>query len=144
MAKVDYFLKLEGIDGESVDKEFARWIDITSWSWGETQTGTIGGGGGGGAGKVQLQDFHFTAQFSKASPKLFLSCATGQHIKEATLMGRSDRTGVFLKIKLTDVLISSYQTGAGVENMPSDQTSLNFVKIDLNDEAFDSRTNTGA
>ena len=45
------------------------------------------GGGGGGAGKASLQDLHFVSHISKASPKLFLSCATGTHHKTASLSG---------------------------------------------------------
>ena len=39
----------------------------------------------------------------------------------------------FLKIKLDDVIISSYQTGGDAEtdDRPEDQFSLNFVKIDF-------------
>ena len=32
-------------------------------------------------GKPSFQDFHFVASISKASPTLFLSCATGVHHK---------------------------------------------------------------
>jgi type VI secretion system secreted protein Hcp len=42
---------------------------------------------------------------SKASPKLFLACATGQHIKEAMLVGvkeGKDRQE-FFNVKLTDI-----------------------------------------
>src|SRR6266542_976170 len=88
MAAVDFFLKLEGVDGESADSKHKGEIDVESWSWGESQSGTHGAGGGGGAGKVSMQDFHFVMKVNKASPKLMLACATGQHIKEATLTCR--------------------------------------------------------
>ena len=39
MAQVDYFLKLDGIPGESVDSKHKDEIDIMSFSFGETQTG---------------------------------------------------------------------------------------------------------
>ena len=56
MATVDYFLKIDGIDGESTDNKHKNEIDVLSWSWGETQSGTMAGGGGGGAGKVAMQE----------------------------------------------------------------------------------------
>src|SRR5436309_614292 len=59
MAAVDYFLKIDGIEGESQDSKHKNEIDLESFSWGETQSGTHGAGGGGGAGKVSMQDFHF-------------------------------------------------------------------------------------
>lgn len=58
-AHVDYFLKLDGVDGESTRAGRRDEIEVVSYSWGAAATGTHGAGGGGGAGKVQMQDFHF-------------------------------------------------------------------------------------
>lgn len=139
-AAVDYFLKIEGIPGESKDESHRDEIEILSWSWGETQPGlrnsaTFGGGAGGGAGKVSMQDFHFTMKVNKATPKLMLACAKGQHIPNATLTVRraSDPAGdssPYLKVTFSDLLISSYQTGGSSGDViPTDQISLNFTKI---------------
>lgn len=130
---VEYFVKIDGIDGESQVKGHEKEIDVESWSWGETQTGTLAFGGGAGAGKVQMQDFHFTMQMSKASPKLFLACATGQHIKQAYLTGvRGGEVSLnFLKWTLSDVLISSYQTGGASESLPMESMSMAFAKIEV-------------
>src|SRR5947199_2258086 len=88
MAAVDYFLKLDGVDGESGDSKHKGSIEIHSFSWGATNHGSHSGGSGGGAGKVVMQDFHFTMSVNKASPKLMQHCATGEHIKKATLTVR--------------------------------------------------------
>ena len=133
MASVDYFLKIDGIPGESTDSKHKNEIDLLSWSWGEANAGTHGGGGGGGAGKVSMNDFNFTMRINKASPKLFLACATGQHIKEALLICRKagKEQQEYLKIKFSDLLISSYQTGgSGGDVVPVDQISFNFAKIE--------------
>jgi len=114
MAAVDYFLKIDGVPGESTDDKHKNEIDVESWSWGATQTGTLAFGGGGGAGKVQFQDFHFATALNTSSPTLMLRCATGEHIKSAILTARKAGDGnaeEFLKVTLTDVLVSSYQTG---------------------------------
>ena len=81
----DAFLKIEGIDGESADKTHPGEIEVMSFSWGVSNTGGGSTGGGGGAGKAVLQDFHFSMATSKASPNLMLACATGRHIRAATL-----------------------------------------------------------
>src|SRR5712691_1971915 len=88
MAAVDYFLKIDGIEGESQDSKHKGEIDLESFSWGETQSGTHAAGGGGGAGKVSMQDFHFVMRVNKASPKLLQACAGGQHIPKAILTCR--------------------------------------------------------
>ena len=131
----DAFLKLDGIKGESQDDKHKGEIEIESFSWGVTQTGTLAFGGGGGAGKAQFQDFHFTSKVSKASPQLFIKCATGEHLKEGTLTLRKaggSRQGIeFYKIRLADVLVSSYQSGGSAGgDVPADQFSLNFTKIE--------------
>lgn len=131
---VDYFLKIDGIPGESTDDKHKDEIDVVSWSWGESQSGAHAGGGGGGAGKVAMQDFSFIMATNKASPKLFLSCATGKHIKEAILTCRKagGKQEEYYKVKMTDLLVSSYQTGGSAgSDLPSDNFSLNFSKIEV-------------
>ena len=126
------YIKFDGIDGESVDRNHDKWINLDSWSWGATQTGT---GGGGGAGKVSVQNFSFDKTVDKASPKLFEALTTGKHIKEATLElcrpSGADQSQCYLVIKLTDVMVSGYQIGGSSENVPTDQISLNFAKIEF-------------
>jgi type VI secretion system secreted protein Hcp len=132
MAAIDYFLKLDGISGESKDSKHKGEIEVLSFSFGETQSGGSGTGGGGGAGKVQMSDFSFTARISKASPQLFLHCAQGKHIKQAFLTARKagGSQQEYLKIKLNDVLVSSYALGGSEPEVePHDVFSLKFVKI---------------
>ena len=127
----DAFLKIDGIKGESTDKDHPEEIEIDSFSWGETNTGSAGGGGGG-SGKAVPGDFHFTAPVSKVSPLLMLVCATGRHFSRATLTCR--KAGFeFEKVRLDDVLVSSYQMDgdAHEDDRPEDSFSLNFTKIDF-------------
>jgi type VI secretion system secreted protein Hcp len=134
MSVVDYFLKIDGIQGESEDKTHPNECQLESWSFGASQGGTMAFGGGGGTGKVQMQDFHFVMKNCKASPKLFLACATGDHIKSAILVCRKagKQQQEYLKYTFTDLLISSFTTsgsGAG-DVLPMDQVSFNFAKIE--------------
>jgi type VI secretion system secreted protein Hcp len=135
MAAVDYFLKIDGIQGESKADKHKDEIDVSSFSWGATQSGTFAEGGGGGAGKVSMQDFHFVMPVNKASPALFLSCAQGDHIKKAVLTCRKagKEQQEFMKVTMSDVLVSSFQTGGsgGRDVVPADQISLNFAKIEV-------------
>lgn len=135
MAQVDYFLKITGVEGESTDDKHKGEIEVESFSYGATQQGIGHSGGGGGAGKVAMQDFHFVMKVSKASPKLFQACATGEHLKDATLVARKagKEQQEYLKIKLTDVLVSSFQQGGsgGSNVVPVDQISFNFAKFEV-------------
>jgi type VI secretion system secreted protein Hcp len=136
MAASDYFLKVDGVQGESQDSKHKGEIEVLSFSWGETNSGGLAGpGGGGGAGKVAVQDFHFVKRFSKASPSLFLACASGKHLKSAVLTVRKAGKGQqeFLVYKFTDVFVSSYQTGGSAEDPegPIDQISFGFARIEV-------------
>jgi type VI secretion system secreted protein Hcp len=135
MAAVDYYLKIDGTSGESHVEGYKDWIQIESFSWGATQSGTFQYGGGGGAGKVTMQDFHFVQKINKATPFLFKHCATGSHIKFAELHCRKagGKQEVFLKVKMSDVLVSSYQSGGsgGSDVIPMEQVSLNFTKVEF-------------
>jgi type VI secretion system secreted protein Hcp len=131
---VDYFLKIDGVPGESADAKHKGEIQLESFSWGETNPGGGGMGGGGGAGKVQMQDLVVTMLVSKASPKLMLACATGKHYKEAVLTvrkaGKSQQE--FLIFKFKDVIVTSYQTGGSAQSdLLVEQASLGFSTIQL-------------
>lgn len=136
MAQADYFLKLDGIDGESVQKGHEKWIEIQSFSWGMSNSGSAGHGSGGGAGKVSFQDFHFVARTGIQSPTLLTATGTGEHFKKAVLSVRKagERPLEWIKMQLADVLVSSYQVGAtqaSDDGLPLDQFSLNFTKVEM-------------
>src|SRR6266850_2405468 len=84
----DTFAKIGDIKGESQDDKHKEEIELLSWSWGVNQTGTASHGSGAGAGKASFSDFSFAHYVDKASPNLMKACATGEHIKEATITQR--------------------------------------------------------
>ena len=143
-----WFLKLDGIVGESTHSTHKDEIDVESWSWGLSHSGSSSGGGGGGAGKASFQDFHFVSRISKASPALFLACATGQHRKDATLTGEragAAKGGTFLQYKLNDVLVTSVQlSDVAGGDPPVEQFSLNYSKIELSFFPQDAKGKVGA
>ena len=135
MAVADYFLKIDGVEGESQDKTHANEIHLLSWAFSESNIGNSSTGGGSGAGKVSMQDFHFTMNTCKASPKLFLACAQGEHIKKGVLVCRKAGKDQqeYLKWTFSDLLISSFHTSGsgGSDNLPMDQVSFNFTKAEV-------------
>lgn len=131
----DYFLQIDGIKGEAGDSKLGGQIEVDSFSWGASNAGTHSSGSGGGAGKVSFQDIHFTAKVSKASPQLMQACAQGTHIGKVVLTVRKQGGDQqdYYKIVLSDVLVSSYQSGGhdGSNSVPTDSFSLNFTKIEF-------------
>jgi type VI secretion system secreted protein Hcp len=134
MAQVDFFLKIDGIKGESHDAKHQGEIQVDSWSLSERQSGTMADGGGGGAGKVKMNDVSFTGKLSKASPRLWLACATGEHFKEAVLTARKAGKDQhdYLKVTFRELIISSYQTGGnGSAKVPVESITLNFARMEF-------------
>jgi type VI secretion system secreted protein Hcp len=128
---IDIFLKILEIKGDSVDARHKDEIEVLSWSWGMSQTGTALATGQAG-GKVAFSDINLMHQFDKASPNLMTFCATGKHIKEATLTIRKagENPVEYLIIKMSDVLVTSVQV-SGSDEVPTESFSLQFAKVDL-------------
>jgi type VI secretion system secreted protein Hcp len=129
---IDYFLKIDGVPGESTDAQHRGEIEVISWSWGEAHPRPPAVGTGAGAGKVEMQDFGFTAAVSKASPPLLVACASGKHFRSAVLTAR--KAGgppvEFMKFTLTDVTVSSYAVGGSEgQDAPMDSAALSFRTI---------------
>lgn len=130
---VDMFLKLDKIGGESQDDGHKGEIDVLAWSWGMSQSGNMHLGGGGGSGKVAIQDISITKYVDKASATLMKYCSHGDHIGEAMLTVRKagGKPLEYIKIKMTDVLVSSISTGgSGGEDRLTENVSLNFAKVE--------------
>lgn len=132
----DFHLKVDGIEGESLDEKHKGEIEIDSFTWGVTQEGSTGRGGGGGTGKANYSDIKFVKRADKASPKLVKAASSGEHIKSAVLTCRkaSGKGGQveYLKITLEDVMVNSFQSSGaagGGSSVPSESFSFNFAKI---------------
>lgn len=127
---VDYYLELDGIKGESQDKDHKDQIDISSWSWGLTQSGTTHLGTGSGAGKVNVQDLSLTKIIDKSSPVLMQYCTTGKHIASGKLhcyKASGDSRVEYLLLEMKNLLISSYSTGGvGGSDQQTENFSINF------------------
>ena len=129
----DTFAKIGDIKGESTDDKHKDEVEMLSWSWGLSNTsGGLGPGSGGAGGKPSLQDLQFTHVIDKASPRLMTACATGQHIKDATITARKADRGQkeYLIIKMNDVVITSVAL-ASAGDPPVESVTLQFAKIDL-------------
>jgi len=135
MALVDAYLDIPGIEGESADKKHPKMVELTHVSIHLRNEGTAAFGGGAGAGKVQFSDIQCTKKHvDKASPKLMLACASGQHIPKATLYMRKAGTEQqdYLVLELETVFISSWQLdahGGGHSVLPVDHMAVNFAKV---------------
>jgi len=128
----DIFAKLGDIKGESIDTKHKDEIEVLSYSWGVTNAGSMAHGTGGGEGKSTFHDLSFVHNIDKASPVLMQACATGLHLKEATITHRKAGTKggqvEYLVVKMNDVIITGVTHG-GSSDGHSENVSLAFAKV---------------
>lgn len=133
MAQADVHLKLADIKGESTDDKHKDEIDITSWAWGVTSSGSMAPGGGGGQGKTMFADLSFVHRIDKASANLWKACATGEHIKDATLTctkaGKTSQD--YFVIKLSDILVTSVHSSGGGGAETTESFTLQSAKVEM-------------
>ena len=133
----DLFIKIGDIKGESQADGHKDEIELMSWSWGATQSGSTQSITGSTAGKVNVHDLTFTKLVDLATPNLVSSVCGGTAYKEALLVcqksaGAGKPKVPYLKIKIGNVLISSYSTGgSGGSDETTETISLNFGKVEV-------------
>ena len=129
----NYFIKFTPEEkGDSKQASYEGQIEVLSFSWGVSQAAGFSYGEGGGVAKANVQDLSFSFRQCSASPKLMQSCALGKHYDEALLTclkAAGEGQEKYLEVKLTDVIVSSYQTGGSGDDMPIESLSLNFAKV---------------
>jgi type VI secretion system secreted protein Hcp len=128
-----YYLKIDGVKGESTDKGHKDEIEIQSWSHGVSQPTSASASTSGGlaTGRCSHSDLSVMKTVDVATPTLAQLCCTGKHIKEVTLVcerADGDKRVPYYTIKLTDVIISSAQVSGGGE-VPMESISFNYAKI---------------
>jgi type VI secretion system secreted protein Hcp len=118
-AAVEMFLKIEGVDGESLDVQHRNEIDVLAWSWGASNA-TKGG-------KPNFQDLSFKKFIDSSSVPLLALVATGQPVQEATLFVRKPGVGEYLKFILKDITITSVSSGgSGGEDRLTENVTIRF------------------
>jgi type VI secretion system secreted protein Hcp len=129
----DIFAKIGDIKGESQDSKHKDEIEVLSYSWGVTNSAKIDSSGGGGAGKATFTDLSFLHSIDKASPNLLKACATGTHLKEATITHRKAGKDQqeYLIIKMNDIIITGVALADSSGAAGSETVSMAFAKVDL-------------
>lgn len=133
------YLKLTGPDikGESMDKEHAQWIEVTSWRHQMTQPSSprVSTSGGHTVGRTEHGAITVTKEMDSSSPMLFQSLSGGTTFASAQIdLYRNDGDGKrvkYLEIQLKNVLISSISMGDGDGGgtLPTETLSLKYAAI---------------
>jgi type VI secretion system secreted protein Hcp len=128
----DFYLKLDGVEGESTAELHPNELELLTWAFGVSSSASPLVSGGGGAGKSKPTDLVFVSYISKASPKLYQLVCTGKHVKTAVLSAVKigDSRQQYLTVTMSDVLVTSYQVAPGEsDGVPLDVVHLDYAKI---------------
>jgi type VI secretion system secreted protein Hcp len=134
------WIKFDGIDGESTQKDHKNEVEVLAWNWGLTSTAG-GTSGGGSAGRATPQDLRIVHRYDKASPLLAKKAAQGQTLRSAVLSARRSGQGQrdFLKITLKDVFITAISTSDAGDG-PHEEVAMSYASIDV---SYTPQTSTG-
>jgi type VI secretion system secreted protein Hcp len=129
---VDFFLKLDGINGEATDSNHKNEIGILSWSWGASQVSSVSQTAGSATGKASLADLHIVKNYDAASVPLFKALLAGKHISNGVLTASKsvgeDAGKPFLKVTLTELFVTSVQS-SGSSEVPTESVSLSYATV---------------
>lgn len=114
MAQFDYFIKIDGIPGESTDDKHKDEIEVLSYRFGmeHGDTGSTSTGGARTGGRIRHQPFVFSKVIDKASPKLLEKACDGSHIPKAVFTAHraTGQKQKYLQIDLGDLIVSNWET----------------------------------
>lgn len=131
----EMFLKLEGIEGESLDSVHGGEIEIKSWGWSTDNKVKWDMNQGGQSTKVTVNDIVLKKICDKASVTLYQNCVTGKHIKSGTITCRKndgDQKVEYLVVKLTDIMVANVTwTGEGEAQALEESVNLSFADFRL-------------
>ncbi len=132
--EVRLFLDVDGVEGDSVFVGHVGEIELVSFSWGENQSlVSLAPEAASDGGLVGRRDFTFVSCLGRASPRLFLACATGEEVELVRLFVVADSgVGGFSCVTWTfaGVVVTSYDVAAASgDAAPLETFSIKFGRI---------------
>lgn len=135
----DFFIKIDGIEGESKDSKHKGWIDVLSFSYAVSQSSSAFTGGGVGVGKANFDALVFEHYADKATPNLLQYCASGKHVGEVKLEAAKvgDGSQVYFTITLTDAIITHAGPSGSTDDARVKETvgiSYSKIKVEVKEQ----------
>lgn len=137
------FAKYEGVDGESMDANHDKWIDVLSLDWGAHKPGGGSTGQSRRRGAAVVEDMVLTIEYEKAAPKLLEKCLRGEVVPKLEIELTATYGGAratYLKYELKNVMVTSYQTNASGNDEAGPPTVVvgnNFEEIKVTYTEYD-------
>ena len=121
------FIKFDGIEGESTDKDHKGWIDLLSLS--ENPSIASESTAARTRGETTLGDVVVVKKLDKSSPKLAESILMGKVFPKVEIHLTSSAGTTYYAYELTNVMVTSYSISGDADQVPIEEFSLNFEKL---------------
>ena len=138
-AEAAAYLKFDGVDGESTDKDHKGWIDIESFSQTITRPNSDSTGARSRGGAT-LGDIVVAKELDKSSPKLAESVLIGNVFPTVEFQLASS-AGTYFTYELKNVIVTSYSISGDADQIPMEEFSLSFGEIKVTYTEMDSEGN---
>jgi type VI secretion system secreted protein Hcp len=131
----NFFLALDGINGETQDSAHANQISVLSWShsFNQPTSPTRSAAGGGTVEQANHADFSITKYIDSATDDLLKACWTGKQIAAGTFTAfRSSGTGDgvnYLLIAFKNIIVSNYSISGGTGDVPVETVTLSYSSV---------------
>jgi type VI secretion system secreted protein Hcp len=127
---VDYFLKLQGAQGESQQANFTSQIKVLSWNFGGYSESTVGRTSGSGAGKVTMQPLKVVCELDSGYTKLASFLTKGAHLNQGVLSAvkNGSNNEAFLIMTMTEVFVAELNLEASTQ-VPVVNLSLTYKSV---------------
>jgi len=141
----DYYILIDGINGESQAENMTNNIELDSWNFGISSPADVGAKGLS-AGKPSCSDFSFSAPLDSSSYQVLKNLVQGTHIASATFTGRKTGGGAtpynYVQATMTNCFVTNYSTGGGSSGVPTASVTLAYEQIKY--EYFTQDTSSGS
>ncbi|MCW1384100.1 type VI secretion system tube protein Hcp, partial [Novosphingobium sp. KCTC 2891] len=127
-----YYVKIDGIVGDSTSKGHEGWLELPSFSFGEANSSSLAGGELS-AGVATFADVSLLVSDYTALTSLLASNAGGKHIAAVEIEGVTDgaNPGTVFDLTLNDVIVSSVSGGDSPGGDAAVSVLLGYSRIGL-------------
>lgn len=137
------FIKFDGIDGESQDKDHKNWSPLIAFGQNMHAPGSGATGSTRRRGTVVVSDIICGKETDKSSPKLQEAMLNGKVFPKVEIHFTASYTdtgrATYMAYELKNVLVTSVQVSGGGQGVPTESLSLNYEEIKVTYTECDSK-----
>ena len=115
------FLKIEGVEGESLDKDHRGWINVISVNQTMTKSGS--------RADAKVRPLVLRLPLDRGGVKIAEGLTTGKVFKSATFERTTSEGAPYYQYELKNVLVTSYSINSSASRTPVQVVRLKFTEI---------------